>query len=221
MIKKELNKRILTSLFLLLLLVSMYFYFYILIISLIIISILAWIEFYGLISKIFKKKKNIDTIFRFIYKSISLIYLTCLSLGILIIFYKNDYFQVYIVYSLLVSITSDLGGMLFGKIFKGKKLTKISPNKTISGSLGSFICSLTLIPFFLDFFLNHNILILLIITLLISLTSQLGDLFISLLKRKANVKNTSDLLPGHGGVLDRIDGMLFAIPVGFIIFGIF
>ena len=127
----------------------------------------------------------------------------------------------YIVYSLLVSITSDLGGMLFGKIFKGKKLTKISPNKTISGSLGSFICSLTLIPFFLDFFLNHNILILLIITLLISLTSQLGDLFISLLKRKANVKNTSDLLPGHGGVLDRIDGMLFAIPVGFIIFGIF
>ncbi len=221
MIKKELNKRILTSLFLLLLLVSMYFYFYILIISLIIISILAWIEFYGLISKIFKKKKNIDTLFRFIYKSISLIYLTCLSLGILIIFYKNDYFQVYIVYSLLVSITSDLGGMLFGKIFKGKKLTKISPNKTISGSLGSFICSLTLIPFFLDFFLNHNILILLIITLLISLTSQLGDLFISLLKRKANVKNTSDLLPGHGGVLDRIDGMLFAIPVGFIIFGIF
>ena len=221
MIKKELNRRILTSLFLFLLLVSMYFYFYILIISLIIISTLAWIEFYGLISKIFKKRKKIDILFRFIYKSISLIYLTCLSFGILIIFYKNDYFQMYVIYSLLVSITSDLGGMLFGKIFKGKKLTKISPNKTISGSLGSFICSLTLITFFSDFFFNHNILDLLIITLLISLTSQLGDLFISLLKRKANVKNTSDLLPGHGGVLDRIDGMLFAIPVGFIIFGIF
>jgi phosphatidate cytidylyltransferase len=221
MIKKELNRRVLTSLFLFLLLVSMYFYFYILIISLIIISTLAWIEFYGLISKIFKKRKNIDILFRFIYKSISLIYLICLSFGILIIFYKNDYFQMYIIYSLLVSITSDLGGMLFGKIFKGKKLTKISPNKTMSGSLGSFICSLTLIPFFSDFFYNHNILNLLIITLLISLTSQLGDLFISLLKRKANVKNTSDLLPGHGGVLDRIDGMLFAIPVGFIIFGIF
>jgi phosphatidate cytidylyltransferase len=78
-----------------------------------------------------------------------------------------------------------------------------------------------LIPFYHNSLLNENLLIILIITILISITSQLGDLFISFLKRKAKVKDTSDILPGHGGILDRIDGIIFAIPVGIYLFIIF
>jgi len=124
----------------------------------------------------------------------------------------------FLFFSLLISVVSDIGGLTFGKIFKGKKLTKISPNKTIAGSIGSFIFSLLLIPMLQN---SINIPVsssLILITLLVSFTSQLGDLLISYLKRKAKVKDTSDLLPGHGGILDRIDGIIFAIPVGLILF---
>tara|TARA_B110000027_G_C15897432_1_gene202538 strand:- start:97 stop:459 length:363 start_codon:yes stop_codon:yes gene_type:complete len=120
-----------------------------------------------------------------------------------------------------VAILSDVGGLVFGKTFKGKKLTKISPNKTISGSIGSLIFSLFLIPFFYEKLIYNSFLTLILITVAITITSQLGDLFISLLKRKAKVKDTSDLLPGHGGFLDRIDGIIFAIPIGVLLFGIF
>ena len=101
---------------------------------------------------------------------------------------------------------------------KGKKLTKISPKKTISGAFGSFLFSLMLVPFYLNVFTDYKMPVLILITLLVSLTSQIGDLFISFLKRKASVKDTSNLLPGHGGVLDRIDGMIFSIPACLIIF---
>ena len=121
-------------------------------------------------------------------------------------------------YTILVAILSDIGGLIIGKIFKGKKLTKISPNKTISGSIGSFTFSLFLIPFFYENLIIYNLLNLTLITIIISIVSQLGDLFISLLKRKAKVKNTSDILPGHGGLLDRVDGIIFTIPVGILLF---
>ena len=98
------------------------------------------------------------------------------------------------------------------------KLTKISPNKTIAGSIGSFFFSIMLIPFFMSLNSEYSFPYMIVITLLISIISQLGDLFISFLKRKAKVKDTSDLLPGHGGVLDRVDGIIFAIPLGFLLF---
>ena len=126
--------------------------------------------------------------------------------------------KIYLLYSVLVAILSDIGGLVCGKIFKGKKLTKISPNKTISGSIGSFIFSILLIPFFYKAQIDQTLINIFLITIIISLTSQLGDLFISILKRKAKVKDTSDLLPGHGGVLDRIDGIIFAIPLGIFLF---
>ena len=131
---------------------------------------------------------------------------------------KTPEFKIFIYYSLLVSVLSDIGGLIVGKNFKGKKLTKISPNKTISGSIGSFAFSILLIPLFIDHLIGYNFLILSVITFFISLTSQIGDLFISFLKRKAKIKDTSNLLPGHGGLLDRIDGIIFAIPMGLLLF---
>ena len=214
----NIKKRIVTSIFLISLLVLMFFYSYIMIISVIIISIIAWIEFYALISKIFKRNKIKHEILRFCCKAISLFYLSGLVYLIFVIESDHLNLKMYFLYSVLVAVMSDIGGLVFGKIFKGKKLTKISPNKTISGSIGSLIFSMLLIPFNFENLFNENLLIIFVITIVISITSQLGDLFISLLKRKAKVKNTSDILPGHGGILDRIDGIIFAIPVGIILF---
>ena len=214
----NIKKRILTSILLISLLIGMFYYSYIMIISLIIIAIISWIEFYALISKIIKSNLLKDRFFRFSYKILSLFYLSGLVFLILAIESKYFNFKIYLLYSVLVTIMSDIGGLVFGKIFKGKKLTKISPNKTISGSIGSLMFSIGLIPFFFKSQIDQNLLSLFLITIFISLISQLGDLFISLLKRKAKVKDTSDLLPGHGGVLDRIDGMIFAIPVGIYLF---
>ena len=216
--KSNIKKRILTSIILISLLIGMFYYSYIMIVSLIIIAIISWIEFYALISKILKKNILKDRFFRFIYKTLSLFYLSGFVYLIFVI--ESDYFnlKIYLLYSVLVAILSDIGGLVCGKIFKGKKLTKISPNKTISGSIGSFIFSTLLIPFFYKSQIDETLLNLFLITIIISLISQLGDLFISFLKRKAKVKDTSDLLPGHGGVLDRIDGIIFAIPLGIFLF---
>ena len=214
----NIKKRILTSILLIALLLGMFFYSYIMIISLIIIAIISWIEFYALISKILKKDILKDKFFRFFYKALSLIYLSGLVYLIFAIESEYSNLKIYLLYSVIVAILSDIGGLVCGKIFKGKKLTKISPNKTISGSIGSFMFSTLLIPFFYKSQIDQTLVNFFIITIIISLTSQLGDLFISLLKRKAKVKDTSDLLPGHGGVLDRIDGIIFAIPLGIFLF---
>ncbi len=216
--RANLRKRITTSIFLLSLLIGMFIYSFIMIISLIVITMISWIEFYALISKIIKKNLIKDKFLRFFYKTLSLFYLA--GLVYLILAIESEYLnlKIYLLYSVLVAIMSDIGGLVFGKIFKGKKLTKISPNKTIAGSIGSFIFSILLIPFFYKSLNDQNLLSLLLITVIISITSQLGDLFISFLKRKAKVKDTSDLLPGHGGVLDRIDGIIFAIPLGIYLF---
>jgi len=217
----ELQKRLLTSFFLLSLLILMFFYTYILIISLILITIISWIEFYALISNIFRKNDQKNRVFRFICKALSLIYLSALVYFVLLAKTTNDETEIVIAYSILISVLSDIGGLVIGKIFKGRKLTKISPKKTISGSIGSFVFSLSLLPFFIELLPNIDLIIFIVVTLLISFTSQMGDLFISYLKRKAKVKDTSDILPGHGGLLDRIDGMIFAIPIGFILFNLF
>ena len=112
-------------------------------------------------------------------------------------------------------MSSDIGGFTFGKLFKGKKLTKISPNKTYSGVIGSYI--LSFIAVYSIFDLNISINKILLFTFIISSISQLGDLIVSILKRKAKVKDTGNLIPGHGGLLDRLDGYIFAIPFGILI----
>ena len=214
----ELKKRIITSIFLTGLLSLMYAYSFIMIISLIIVAIIVWIEFYALISKIIVSNSIKSRIKKFFYKSISLLYLSLIVYFVFsIISYYPD-LKIYLLYSTLITILSDIGGLIFGKIFKGQKLTKISPNKTISGSIGSFIFSLCLVPLFFNKFFQQDLLLLILITIVISLISQLGDLLISYLKRRAKVKDTSDLLPGHGGFLDRVDGLIFAAPIGTLLF---
>ena len=214
----ELKKRIVTSILLLFLLYLMINYSYILIISLIIISVVTWIEFNSLIYKVIKKNKKKDLIIKFLFKTLSLIYLSLLVFLILYIETEKSHLKICLIYSILVSIVTDIGGLLIGRTIKGKKLTKISPKKTISGSIGSFLFSLVLVPIFYNELLEYNLLYLIIITLLISLTSQVGDILISYLKRRAKVKDTSDILPGHGGFLDRIDGIIFALPIGILLF---
>ena len=121
---------------------------------------------------------------------------------------------VFIIYIILICIFSDIGGYVIGRTIGGKKLTKISPKKTISGSVGSFCFSIIPLLLFYNFdpskysFAFNNFLL----CLEISLVCQLGDIFISYIKRKAKVKNTGNFLPGHGGLLDRIDGIIFAMP---------
>ena len=127
---------------------------------------------------------------------------------------------------LLISISTDIGGYIFGKTIKGPKLTHISPNKTYSGSIGGIFLTLIILilysnifskelNFFYKLYLNNFIYFLFII-ISASLISQIGDLIISFLKRKAKIKNTGKIIPGHGGILDRIDGMIFTFPFMYI-----
>ena len=215
----ELTQRIITSFCLLLLLSLVFFYNYILIISLIIVSTISWIEFSSLISKIYGKNNLKFFIIKLSIKMISLIYLFVFSSLIFKgISQVEPNLKINMLYLFTICICSDVGGLIFGKTFKGKKLTKISPNKTISGSIGSFVFSITLVPIFYYFFNKFsNLFDLTVISIIVSLSCQLGDLFISYLKRKAKVKDTSNILPGHGGILDRLDGMLLALPIGLLI----
>ena len=133
---------------------------------------------------------------------------------------KGFYFFLFII---LISILTDLGGYFFGRFFKGPRLTKISPNKTYSGVFGSFLLSIIGGTFFIKLFMINIVLSvkeifeISIIILIISLISQLGDLIISYFKRKAKIKDTGKFLPGHGGMLDRIDGIIFAVPFSYLI----
>ena len=142
-------------------------------------------------------------------------------------FFDEQISFILFLFVIVICISTDIGGYTFGKIFKGPRLTRISPNKTISGMFGSYILSIISIIFFIyickDFFqfnLQLNIQIF-IITIIVSSISQIGDILISYFKRLSKIKNSGNLIPGHGGILDRIDGMLFAFPFSFLIFLIF
>ena len=132
---------------------------------------------------------------------------------------------------IIVCISTDIGGYIFGKSFKGPKLTKISPNKTYAGMFGAFFLSIFTATLFFnylsfdDFTLNLNSppnisFQIFVLVILVSLISQIGDLVISYFKRKSKIKNTGKIIPGHGGLLDRIDGMLFALPFSYLLFKI-
>ena len=129
----------------------------------------------------------------------------------------------FFLFILIICIFTDIGGYLFGKTFKGPKLTKISPNKTYAGVIGSFLFSLIAGLVFIKYvddigFTNNDQLEVLLVILFISFISQIGDLIISYFKRKAKLKDTGKILPGHGGFLDRVDGLIFVMPVIYLMY---
>jgi len=208
---KEIQNRIVSSIVLLSILYCAIISEIILSIVLFIIVFILFSEFHNMYLKIFKKNKLLNLIIVFI----TLFYLAFFSLYVwFFLNFENEGNKILLFFILSICISTDIGGYVFGKTFKGVKLTKISPNKTYSGMLGSFILSLIVSTIF---FKELNLSNLLVITFLISFTSQIGDLLVSYLKRKAKIKDSGSFIPGHGGLLDRMDGILFALPLGILL----
>jgi phosphatidate cytidylyltransferase len=210
---RELINRIATSLLLIPILIYSSYYsgFY----FIIFLSLIYLICFYEIIKNTKNLLFNVSSNIILIFSLFSFYYLRGDSNYSLIIMY----------WILVATFLSDIGGYIFGRILKGKKLTKISPNKTYSGSIGSVIFAIGSIPllnmlqkmFFNENLINFYQLKYLLLTILISIICQLGDLYVSFWKRKINIKNISNILPGHGGVLDRIDGLIFVLIFSFAI----
>ena len=211
---KNLSERILTSFFLLLILsISIFTNKYLFLVMLIATSFISFIEFNNLIKKSFKNDEKL------------IITIQIISILFFILFTYTSY-EIYsrslivIIWIISICIFSDTGGFISGKLIGGKKLTNISPNKTIAGSIGSLIFSLIPLIFLSQInyiFNNIHLAQLIIISFLLSIICQAGDLSISYFKRKAKVKDTGSILPGHGGLLDRIDGLIFVLPVAYLI----
>ena len=223
---QNLLKRIITSIVLLLLLIVINFsHQYIFILSILILGVIICIEANNLFSKLLKinKNKQKHIIEKFNFKFLILNITTFCYIFFIFCNFSYEIHRsetpIFFLYIISICFFTDIGGYVFGKIIGGKKLSKISPNKTISGTVGSFILSIVPLLFFINFDvmdLDYNLKNL-IFCLLVSLISQLGDLFISLIKRKAKSKDTGNLLPGHGGILDRVDGIIFAVPFSYFL----
>ena len=185
-----------------------YLLIFLLVYGLIVLSVVSILEFFNLMSKI-----DIAKFVKIILNTVFVIYI--FSFCILMIFFLN-FLQLKIIIFILIFVcaASDIGGFIFGKIFKGPKLTKISPKKTISGAFGSIIFSSLTIVVLLFYFTNSFDYFFILIGIF-PIASQLGDLIFLDLKEYAKVKDTSNLLPGHGGILDRIDSILLGVPIGF------
>ena len=205
--KEEFKKRILSSVILLPLITFIifkgsYFFYFLLIITLF-ISVYEWISM---------KKNNLYNLIGIIFLSASFYTFYKLRIN-----QDSDYNTLIIV--ITICVLTDIGGYIFGKTLKGPKLSKISPNKTYAGAIGGIILTLFSIPFFIFYnLLNVNeIFFSILFFVLVSAISQMGDIIISYFKRLSNVKDTGKIIPGHGGLLDRIDGLIFAIPFSYIV----
>ena len=224
---QDLKKRVFTSVVLFLILIffnfTKFFIFGVLIACLIIC-----IEFSRIISKLVgglsvkhHPKSSLPDKFNLKYFVLQLLvisYVLFILGGTAYELHERSGSPIFFLYVLFICFFSDIGGYVIGKSIGGKKLIKISPNKTISGTIGSFLFSLLPLLLFYNYDQYEYPLSInnFLFCLLISLVCQLGDLFISYIKRKANVKDTGNILPGHGGFLDRVDGIIFAVPFVFI-----
>jgi len=217
----ELEKRIITSVFLFLIAIfCILIHKFVFVLLLIVTLFVCFNEWKDINYKYFKKKRHSNWKYFFV-QFVGLVYLFIfLSMSIALRGNNSESIAFFIII-LCICIFSDIGGYVFGKVIGGKKLTIISPNKTISGSLGSFIFStLPVLLFNLQNFTGvsfEGLSINIELCLIVSLVCQLGDLLISYFKRLNKVKDTGTILPGHGGLLDRIDGLIFAIPTVYIL----
>ena len=209
MINKNLIIRSQTSIILLILIYLMILSNFISTYVLIILGVISFIEFAQITKKILKK------LLRHLFNTIFIIYLSVFCY-LFYFFSYLDYLKIILYIILFGCVASDIGGYIVGKIFKGPKLIKISPNKTFSGAIGSIIFTCLLITLLTFIFTNNFSFLIIILSIIVSLSCQVGDLFFSFLKRKARVKDTGSFFPGHGGVLDRVDSILFGLPFGFI-----
>tara|TARA_B100000575_G_scaffold294430_1_gene310296 strand:+ start:518 stop:1168 length:651 start_codon:yes stop_codon:yes gene_type:complete len=210
MISLNLKKRFFTSLILFLILFLIFNFKFFLIYFLLVFGIFSAIEFFDLIKKITK-----DKILQFFQNLIFIFFVA--TFIFFIVFFSSIYQLKIIVFILLFGcIASDIGGLIVGKIFKGPRLTKISPNKTIAGAIGSIFFTIIIVNILFFYFFGVFSLNLLAISICNSIGCQIGDIFFSFLKRKAKIKDTGNILPGHGGILDRVDGIILGIPIGFI-----
>ena len=210
MISANTKYRITTSLILIFLIFLMIKSILFLTYMLIIFGILSALEFNKITNKIFDKK-----LFKFILNFLFIFYI---SFFCFLFFFFSSYIQTKIILYIIIfgCIASDVGGFVVGRALKGPKITKISPNKTYAGFFGSLIFTILIVTLLI--FLLNNIFSIytLFISVIISISCQIGDLFFSYLKRKAKIKDTGSFLPGHGGILDRIDGILFSLPISFL-----
>lgn len=216
---KELQKRILSSIVIICIITfSFTLHKYLWAVFILTCCILSWLEWVNILKKI-KIKNNLFEVLSYFFSFSYLLFAG-------IIFYLGLFNPYIFILFVSTCVFSDIGGYIFGKIIGGKKLTKISPNKTISGSIGSFIFSFIIFYLILNFYLeseivNKKLSLFWFVPFILSFINQLGDLLISFFKRKANIKNTSKLIPGHGGLLDRIDGIIFAYPLTILLMYIF
>ena len=211
-LKKNFRDRLITSFFLILMILLILRSNFVLNYCLILFGTLSVIEFINLSNKLYKNIL-LKCFFNFLF--ITYVFLFCY-----IFFFFSNFAQLKMIlfFILFGCIASDIGGFTCGKLIKGPKLTKISPKKTVAGAIGSLIFSsivLSSIVFYFNKTISLNIIL---IGLATSLACQIGDLFFSFLKRKAKIKDTGNILPGHGGILDRLDGIFFGLPIGFFIF---
>ena len=215
MINKDTKKRLYTSFFLILLFGLILNFTSVLIFTLLIFGVFSILEFLQISRKIFT-----NNIYKYITNLISILYISIFCY-FFFVFSNTLQYKIIIYTFLLGCIASDIGGFLIGKLIKGPKLIKISPNKTYSGAIGSIIFTYFFISISFFIFTNEHNFFILTLSIIISISCQLGDLFFSFLKRKAKIKDTGNILPGHGGILDRIDGILFGVPIGIISLFIF
>ena len=217
----ELGKRIITSIILFLIAIfCILIHKFVFVLMLIVTLFVCFNEWRDINYKYFKKKQHSNWKYFFV-QFVGLVYLFIFLSTSIALRGNNSESIAFFIIILCICIFSDIGGYVFGKVIGGKKLTKISPNKTISGSLGSFIFSiLPVLLFNLQNYTGVSFEVLSIniaLCLIVSLVCQLGDLLISYFKRLNKVKDTGTILPGHGGLLDRIDGLIFAIPTVYIL----
>ena len=217
----ELGKRIITSIILFLIAIfCILIHKFVFVLMLIVTLFVCFNEWRDINYKYFKKKQHNNWKYFFV-QFVGLVYLFIFLSTSIALRGNNSESIAFFIIILCICIFSDIGGYVFGKVIGGKKLTKISPNKTISGCLGSFIFSI--LPVLLFNLQNYTgvpfevLSINITLCLIISLICQLGDLLISYFKRLNKVKDTGTILPGHGGLLDRIDGLIFAIPTVYIL----